>query len=171
MRARGLLIVLLLTLPTAAWSVSGKMPLSGVMLQSEAFRPVAIGNLPTEADALEYRDDEQPHAYVQDLNGDGVPDYLIAAHPDLCGTGGCPYLLVDGKSGQVIGDFFGTIALLDLKINGYPVIQSVSKQNIAAITVLTHVFDGSCYRLTASSLLEEHGIAAWIESLGQEKKP
>lgn len=168
---RGMLTFLVVMLPTVGWSVDSTHPLHGTLLQARSFKPVAISNLPPEADALEYRDNELPHAYVSDLNGDSVPDYLIAAHPDLCGTGGCPSLLVDGKSRRAIGEFFGTIALLDQKINGFPVIQSVSKLDIAAITIVTHVFDGKVYRPAASSLLEERGIAHWKKSLGQEKQP
>lgn len=167
----GILTFLMVILPVAGWSADSTHQLSGALLQAQLFKPVAIRNLPLEADALEYRDNELPHAYVKDLNGDGLHDYLIAAHPNLCGTGGCPYLLLDGKSRRSIGEFFGTIALLDRKINGYPVIQSISKHDNAAITVSTYVFDGTAYRLIATSLLEERGIAAWKESLRQEDKP
>ena len=153
-------------LPAAGWSFDSKHQLSGTLLQAHTFKPVAISNLPPEADDLGYRDNQFPDSYVSDLNGDGLPDYLIAAHPVLCGTGGCPYLLVDGKNRKAIGEFFGTIAILNLKINGYPVIQAVSKQDLA-----TYVFDGKVYRLVALSLLEEQGMAAWKESLRQEKHP
>lgn len=168
---RGILAFLMVMLPAAGWSGENKHPLSGALLQAQSFKPVTIRILPPEADALEYGDNELPHAYVSDLNGDGVPDYLIVASPVICGTGGCPYVLVDGKSNRAIGEFFGAIALIDQKINKYPVIQAISKLDIAAVTVSTYVFDGRYYRLTASSVLEERGISAWKESLAQEKKP
>ena len=171
MRKRGLLIILLLALPVAGWSVVSPHQQSGTLLQAQSFKPVTIRNLPPETDALGYRDNELSHAYVSDMNGDGVPDYLIAAHPNLCGTGGCPYLLVDGKSVRTIGEFFGTVALLEQKINGYPAIQAMTKLDNTAVTVSTYVFDGKIYRLVASSLLEERGITAWKESIGQEKQP
>ena len=45
----------------------------------------------------------------------------------------------------------------------------MSKLDNATVTVSTDVFDGKVYRLVASSLLEERGIAAWKKSLRPDK--
>lgn len=160
-----ILALLILALPTIAWASDGDRQLAGHVLPYQSFKPTAISNLPMEVESLEYPAHEPPRAHVSDLNGDGEPDYLIAAHESVCGTGGCPYLLVDGKSRRTIGEFFGAMALLRRNINGYPVIQTASKRDLASVTVSIYVFDAGHYQLVASALLEERGIADWEASL------
>lgn len=155
---------------SSGWQYDDNLQLSGVPVRIESFRPVDIDNLPPEVDALQSGETDLLHAYVRDLNGDGIPDYLFIAHPNICGTGGCPYVLVDGKSRHTIGEFFGSIVLLDQKINGYPVIQTTSKYDITSVIVTTHVFDGKGYKLAALFLLEERGIDKWKETLAKPRK-
>ena len=107
MRAGWMIFMFLLAVPVMGWSADSGNPLNGVLLPAKAFKPVAIASLPPEADTLDYGGNELPHAYVSDLNGDGVADYLMVGRPIICGTGGCPYLLVDGKNGTSKGEFFG----------------------------------------------------------------
>ncbi|MEO5358838.1 MAG: hypothetical protein H7843_00155 [Nitrospirota bacterium] len=154
----------------SGWQDDTKLQLNGVPVHIESCKPVDIGNLPPEVDALQSGETDMLHAFVRDLNRDGVPDYLFVAHPNICGTGGCPYVLVDGKSRHAIGEFFGSIVLLDQKINGYPVIQATSKYDITSVTVTTHVFDGKDYKVVALFLLEERGIAKWKEIIAQPRK-
>src|SRR5687768_9272976 len=49
-----------------------------------------------------------PIGAVAHLNDDGVTDYLLKGTSESCGTGGCPYLIIDGNSGTVIGNVWGS---------------------------------------------------------------
>ena len=116
---------------------------------------------------LEYDNGEAPLAYEADFNGDGTIDYLIRSSDRLCGTAGCPYVLIDGKAGRVIGEFFGGVAILRQRINSYPVIQTVSKYDINATHVMTFVHDDGRYRQVAYALLERRGMDKWFTGLKQ----
>jgi hypothetical protein len=97
---------------------------------------------------LDYEVGELPYVFVKDLNHDGAGYYLLTTpNSRLCGTGGCPYILIDGKSMKQIGDFFGAVAIFENSINHYPVIQTVSKQAIDTTHLNSFVFDGESYRL------------------------
>jgi hypothetical protein len=49
----------------------------------------------------------RPLGAIADLNDDGVSDYLLKSLPEICGTGGCMYGVVDGKSATPLGTLFG----------------------------------------------------------------
>lgn len=124
------------------------------------------GDVPAALSALDYEKTERPFAYVEDFNGDGVADFLLGTpNHRLCGTAGCPYLLIEGRSLKIIGDFFGTIAVLKRRTNGFPVIQTVAKRDLAATNLHTFVFDGRAYRLVSHSLLEARGLEEWHRNL------
>ncbi len=117
--------------------------------------------------ALDYPSDaSEVSAYLVDANRDRASEYLIAPHEGiLCGTGGCPYLLLDGKTQVEIGSFFGTVALLNTRINDYAVIQVISKRDMESSTLGTYVYDGERYQLISVLLLQDQGVAEWHRSL------
>jgi hypothetical protein len=97
-----------------------------------------------------------------DLDGDGHPErFLTSADGRLCGSAGCPYVLLASDSQRVIGDFFGHLAVLDERINGYRIIQSFSRLLAGATNLDTYVFDGERYRLVAHAILDPCGLDQW----------
>lgn len=130
---------------------------SGMLLDSSSMSPVklpATGDIPDLLNQLEYYGHAVPYGFQQDLNGDGVKDFLTVSASRLCGTGGCLYALVDGKSMHQMGEFFGSpIVLLDQKINGYPVIQSYSHISAGSGNFATYVYDGKKYQVVSDVYL------------------
>ena len=155
--------------PAYADSTDAPSPLSGTLIRYENLEPLRLsfeGDVIVEMAALEYIDGELPLVHVDDFNGDGVSDYLMGT-PEwrLCGTAGCPYVLLDGESLEKVGDFFGTVAVLVVRVNGSPVIQTISKRNVDTTNLHTFVFDGESYRIVSYALLESAGVEAWHRGL------
>ena len=106
--------------------------------------------------------DELPNWSEIDLDGDGAGELLIGpAAQRLCGSGGCPYILLAGRHARRIGTFFGELVALDRRINGYPVIQSYSRVISYATAIETWVFDGREYVLVARLYVESCGLQLW----------
>jgi len=70
-------------------------------------------------------DDGRPVRSVAiDLNADGIPEKLVP-NEFLCGNGGCPWLIVDERSGKLIGTLFGSsIVVTEDVVNGYRVLEA-----------------------------------------------
>lgn len=141
----------------------------GKLVLWEDLKPQRItlaGDAPKSLASLEYDGGQLPYVYADDLNKDGYKDYFLGSHQGkLCGTAGCPYTLLDGKSLRVLGEFFGNIAILDNKINAFPVIQILSKRDIIRTNLQTFVYDGQSYREVSYALLEESGVNQWRRHL------
>lgn len=147
---------------------------AGALIAREAFSPRTLrpdGDVASVLQALDYAVDEVPRVYADDLDGDGASEYLIVSHDRLCGTAGCPYALLDGHGMREIGNFFGHVALLDARINGFPVIQAMSKRDLSAVNLSTFVFDGGRYREVAYSLLNEPGVSEWHRRIVRKPPP
>lgn len=115
-------------------------------------------------DALSRLDnnDERPLVYAVDLNADGHAELLLTTEDErLCGNAGCPYLLLDPMSFRRIGEFFGRLAILDERVNGYRIIQSYSRYGVAASSLDTYVFHRGAYRRVAHALVEFSGLEQW----------
>lgn len=129
------------------------------------------GDIPNLLKQLEYGDNAVPYAFLKDLNGDGAEDFLIVSASSLCGTGGCPYVLVDGKTMRQLGEFFGSpILIADQKINNYPVIQSYSHLSAGSGNFTTYVYDGSNYQIVSQVYLAGESVEALFKSLTGYKK-
>ena len=127
---------------------------------------VAAGDIPKLLDEFEYDENERPNAYVADINGDGTEDYLVESSKRLCGTGGCLYALIEGKSKKRVGDFFGSpILILDQKINGYPVIQSYGHLSAESGSFVTYVFDGKQYQIVSNVTVSGKSLEELFENL------
>ena len=97
-------------------------------------------------DELEYNDARTVSIYRRDLDDDGQTDDLIRAAPGLCGNGGCPYVLVDGRTQQVIGRFFaGTLIISHTPVGGFPVVYGISHVSADTSEWSCSVFDGRAY--------------------------
>lgn len=76
---------------------------------------------------LDYDDGEAYEGINIDLNLDEKEEYFIRSSKNICGTGGCIYLLFDGSNHRLIGEFFGSLILIkSKKINGFPIIVEIS---------------------------------------------
>jgi hypothetical protein len=163
-------IVFLVIFPIQA---DNKKP-AGIWLDDSSMAPLplpASGDIPGSLDRLEYLEEAIPNSFQKDLNGDGRREYLIISAGSLCGTGGCPYILVDGKSLRRIGDFFGSpILVAAQKINGYPVIHAYSHASAGSGTFTTHVYDGREYRAVSSVFLAGESVNALFKSFTDYKK-
>ena len=130
---------------------------SGMLIDSASMSQVklpSIGDVPNLLDQFEYYDNAVPYVFQKDLNGDGVGDFLIVSASSLCGTGGCPYALVDGKTMRQIGNFFGGIIVIsDQKINRFPVIQSYSHISAGSGNFTTYIYDGKKYQVVSQVYL------------------
>ncbi|MGD0037262.1 MAG: hypothetical protein ABSC53_08225 [Bacteroidota bacterium] len=81
-----------------------------------------------------------------DLNGDGVQEEFIAALQN-CSSGGCPWVLYDGKSNTEIGAIDGSIVyILKDKRNGFPLIEAYWGEGCCAATVHYYAFDKKEYK-------------------------
>jgi hypothetical protein len=91
-------------------------------------------------------------AFVRyDLNGDGKKEYFMRT---LCGTGGCEYIIYDGKTLKEIGDVFGSpIWLLTITTHKLPIIESYSHQSAADGLLTRYAFDGKRYQQVYSNLI------------------
>jgi len=159
--------------PLSGGAQGGVTSLSGRLIRYEDLEQEAIpigGSLEAAMVSLDYDVDEMPLVYSEDFDGDGVPDYLMGSPEGrLCGTAGCPYVFIDGASLDTLGEFFGTVAVLDGKVNQFPVIQTVSRRDFETTNLNTFVFDGEVYRLVSHALLGSAGTDAWIETLAPER--
>jgi hypothetical protein len=86
-----------------------------------------------------------------DLTGDGVPEVIVRGAATRCGTGGCPFLVLDGDSTRAIGVLFGwRLWSASGPESAAPVVCAVSHVG-AGQTSLTiiHVHDGVLDERTA----------------------
>jgi hypothetical protein len=102
-------------------------------------------------------DDDRPGTpltgIVTDLNGDRIPDYIIKLH--LCGTGGCPYRIVDGATTKDLGTIFGRPLIVRAERNhGFPNIDVYSHGGASSGTFTSYVFDGKAYVERSRRLIE-----------------
>ena len=174
------LVILLLTvvlfgsrsdLASAGSSEADTASLKGKLIRYDELKHQRVrqdGDVPAALTALDYEKDELPFVHVEDFNGDGVSDFMLGTpNGRLCGTAGCPYSLIDGRSLKNIGDFFGTVAVLKKRINRFPVVQTVSRRDVAATNLHTFVYDGRTYRVVSHALLDARGIVEWHRSLSE----
>jgi hypothetical protein len=125
--------------------------------------PPAVVQAP-EFGQLEY--DGPPYRGLRaDLNGDGVPEYIVRSAPSLCGNGGCVYALFDGASLRPLGLVFGgAMVVRAAPAGGFAVIHALSHLSAEAASYTTFAYDGRRYARGTS--VELRGPA--LERLVQE---
>jgi hypothetical protein len=117
---------------------------------------------------LDYLPGEPVVGFLADLNRDDTDDYVIRSSTRLCGTGGCPYALIDGKRGERLGEVFGNpIVVRQQTINGYPVINAYGHSSADSGTYGTFVFDGTEYVLVSHVSLSGDSLAELFEEINQ----
>lgn len=160
-----LVLILALAATTGGARAADSEARMGRLLEHAAYRPSTTALSIADRDFLGYGASELPRAQLHDINGDGIPERFVVAHDSLCGTGGCPVLLLEGRSGHRIGEFFGAVAVLRRRVNGYAVIQLVSRRDIATTGIETQAFKRGSYARVSHALLDENGMREWRAGL------
>ncbi|MFO1400136.1 MAG: hypothetical protein U1F30_02790 [Steroidobacteraceae bacterium] len=132
-------------------------------------------SLPERGDVARVLDqldvDGLPEVYREDLDADGAPEYILVSPPRVCGNGGCPYVVLDGRTLKRIADVFGHVAILDARVNGYRVLQAYSHQGADLTALETYVFDHGEYRLVTRQLVDPCSLALWSAGLKAAEVP
>jgi hypothetical protein len=161
------IVVLLMILLSHA--IAAEKEIGGIWLDDSSMSQMALpqnGDIPFLLADFEYPQNEKTKVFQYDFNRDGFRDYLVESWKSLCGTGGCLYALIDGKTKKRIGDFFGApILVLDQTINGFPVIQSYSHLSANSGGFTTYVFDGSKYQVVSSVYVEGKSLDELFKKL------
>ena len=108
----------------------------------------------------------QPLVYAFDVNGDGVLDYLIKSEHALCGTGGCTYLLIDGKTFVKKGEFAGNPPMIaDSKVNKHFLFLTLKYDGPDHAKVGVYQYNGLEYVFKKSIALKKSDIARQLKLL------
>jgi hypothetical protein len=111
-------------------------------------------------------DEITPFTYTVtiDLNGDGVPEKFIA-DGNMCGSGGCPWIIYDGKTNSVLGEVDGIIVyILKKKQNGFPLIETYWKLGGSNATVYYYTFINKKYKKVRGKSLDEQGMEEYFDT-------
>ncbi len=101
-----------------------------------------------------------------DLNGDGVEDYIVIGRTEYCGTGGCPYGLIDGATGARLAQIFAdAIVVLAQSTHGYLWLQSYSHAGAEQGLLSTHTFNGEEYVVTVTQRANQARLYRSIQRL------
>ena len=155
-------------------TIAAEKKLGGIWLDGSSMSQMTLpqnGDIPFLLDDFEYPQNEKTRVFHYDFNRDGIKDYFVESWKSLCGTGGCLYALVDGKTKKRIGDFFGApILVLDQRINGFPVIQSYGHLSADSGDFTTYVFDGAKYQVVSRVYVEGKSLEELFKKLEQFRK-
>ena len=81
-----------------------------------------------------------------DLNGDGVPEYIVRGARRLCGNGGCPYAIFDGATFRALGTIFGSVIYVrSARQQRFAILQTYSSVSADEARYTTYVFDRTRY--------------------------
>lgn len=137
----------------------------------EATRPIDISGFNVDRRALGYGPTEAVLGLERDWNRDGVPEKLVVSAESLCGTGGCNYALYDGKSGHLVGEFFGRPLFVHSRcINGWPVISMYGHSTSESGSYVGTVFDGSRYAEVFAMHLSGESVKQLFEDMIKRRR-
>ncbi|MGD1047097.1 MAG: hypothetical protein ABR936_17470 [Bacteroidota bacterium] len=89
----------------------------------------------------------QEYKYNLDLNGDKYPELFIADRG--CGKGLCGWQIIDGKTKKKLGFIEAWfVYITDRKTNGYPILETVSKNGCCEMSVTLYKYNGKRYSST-----------------------
>ena len=81
-----------------------------------------------------------------DLNGDGVPEYLVRAAPARCSERGCPYAIFDGASFHSLGTIFGSVIYVRAaRSETFAIINTFSPNGGDSATYTTYAYNHTRY--------------------------
>lgn len=85
--------------------------------------------------------------WLLDLNGDGVPDWVVwAPGPGCGGTGNCAAAFADGRDQRVLGTFVASALLISPKRHAWPDVRAFATLGEATVTGATSTTRGGAYR-------------------------
>jgi hypothetical protein len=151
-----LIALLAVWLPLAAPARTQQPPRPSWAVTTESTAPLSLppalrGSL---AERLEYDDTAGILGVTADLNADGILDHLVRSSDRLCGTGGCVFLLVDGRTGRLLGEFLGSpLVIAGDRARGFPDIAAYRHVSATSAQYAQYRFDGQRYRRTSSRLV------------------
>jgi hypothetical protein len=103
-----------------------------------------------------------------DLNGDAIADYLLQGDPESCGTGGCPYVVVNGASAMLIGLLFGNpIVVRAESTRGFLNIDMYCHGSATSGSFTSFAFDGGTYVERSTERLTGDGVTALFQVLNK----
>jgi hypothetical protein len=103
-----------------------------------------------------------------DLNGDAIDDYLLQGAPESCGTGGCPYVVVNGASATFIGHLFGNpIVVRAESTRGFLNLDLYSHGSATTGSFTSYAFDGRTYVERSTERLTGRGVTDLFEALNR----
>jgi len=142
--------------------------------RDQSFKAVSglkIPNLDVICDDFEYPKGVTPQAFRYDLNGDNAYEILIQSYRTLCGTGGCEYILFDGKSKRKIGDFMGNSLAVQQEKEGkqFPDIKTYAYMGSGEGILETYTYSNGKYRSQFLINLSGGEMANYLKK--QEKVP
>lgn len=131
----------------------------------QSFKTEHLENIPNLKSVLEdelvYPQDSSPKVFLYDLNQDGSSEILIKSHESLCSSGGCLYIMIDGKSRKRLGELFGdpVIVLRGKPGQSFPDIQIYTRSGAGTGTRETFRHSSGKYRSVSSEELtgKRHG--------------
>ncbi len=137
----------------------------------KAISGLRIPNLDEICEDLEYPNGVTPQAFRYDLNGDKAYEILIQSYRTLCGTGGCEYILIDGKSKRKIGNFMGSSLAVQQKKEGqqFPDIKTYTYMGSGEGILETFTYSNGKYRSQSLVNLSARESVNYLNK--QEKVP
>ena len=107
-----------------------------------------------------------PTGAVADLDGDGIRDYFLKAPSALCGTGGCMYLVIDGKSAREIANVWGNpLVIRGQTTSGLPDIDVYSHGSASSGSFTSYAFNGSKYVQRSNRSIAGREVTALFAAL------
>jgi hypothetical protein len=103
-----------------------------------------------------------------DLNGDDIDDYILQGDREVCGTGGCPYAVVDGASAAPIGLIYGNpVVVRAQSTRGFLDIETYSHGSATSGSFTSYAFDGSQYVARSTRQLRGGEVKELFSSLDE----
>ena len=113
-----------------------------------------------------FEDDDgmQLKSFSYDLNGDGIKEKFIP-NEFLCGTGLCPWIILDTRSNKVIGEIDAKVIFItDSVQHGYPVLEAYIRCGGGCGSFSTYEYISNAYQSVRDVSLKDDEIELYFKS-------